>query len=68
MLRPQGDAVDLINRSVEMTEADQIDRLRLIWSDNVEGGVIAQAMQALGLGLNRSRRSLGSYRPVVHSA
>ncbi len=35
MLRPQGDAVDAINPSVELTEADRIDRLRLIRSDNV---------------------------------
>jgi DNA processing protein len=35
MLLPQGDAVDAINPSVELTEADRIDRLRLIRSDNV---------------------------------
>ena len=35
MLRPQGDAVDAINPSVELTEAERIDRLRLIRSDNV---------------------------------
>jgi DNA processing protein len=35
MLRPQGDAVDAINPSVELTEPDRIDRLRLIRSDNV---------------------------------
>src|SRR5438270_461481 len=35
MLRLQGAAVDAINPSVELTEADRIDRLRLIRSDNV---------------------------------
>ncbi|UPJ45347.1 DNA-protecting protein DprA [Bradyrhizobium sp. 40] len=35
MLCLQGAAVDAINPSVEMTEADRIDRLRLIRSDNV---------------------------------
>ena len=35
MLRLQGDAVDAIDPSVELTEADRIDRLRLIRSDNV---------------------------------
>jgi DNA processing protein len=35
MLRPQGGAVDTISRSVELTEAERIDRLRLIRSDNV---------------------------------
>lgn len=35
MLSLQGDAVDAINRSVELTEAERIDRLRLIRSDNV---------------------------------
>src|SRR6478609_9118091 len=35
MLRPQGAAVDAINPSVELTEAERIDRLRLIRSDNV---------------------------------
>ena len=35
MLRLQGDAVDAINRNVELTEADRIDRMRLIRSDNV---------------------------------
>ncbi|MET4492427.1 hypothetical protein ABIA94_008028 [Bradyrhizobium sp. LA7.1] len=35
MLPPQGDAVDAINPSVELTEAERIDRLRLIRSDNV---------------------------------
>jgi DNA processing protein len=35
MLLPQGDAVDAINPSVELTEAERIDRLRLIRSDNV---------------------------------
>lgn len=43
MLRPQGAAVDAINRSVELTEADRIDRLRLIRSDNVgPRGIMAQ--------------------------
>ena len=35
MLCLQGDAVDAINPSVELTEADRVDRLRLIRSDNV---------------------------------
>src|SRR4051812_27837992 len=35
MLLLQGDAVDAINPSVELTEAERIDRLRLIRSDNV---------------------------------
>src|SRR6478672_7304683 len=35
MLLPQGDAVDAINPSVELTELERIDRLRLIRSDNV---------------------------------
>src|SRR3569832_1009603 len=35
MLSLQGDAVDVINSSVELTEADRIDRLRLIRTDNV---------------------------------
>ncbi|MCA1388087.1 DNA-protecting protein DprA [Bradyrhizobium sp. IC3123] len=35
MLSLQGDAVDAINSSVELTEAERIDRLRLIRSDNV---------------------------------
>ncbi|MET3996166.1 hypothetical protein ABIB94_008998 [Bradyrhizobium sp. JR7.2] len=35
MLLPQGDAVDAINPSVELTEAERIDRLRLIRFDNV---------------------------------
>src|SRR3954463_9863731 len=35
MLCLQGAAVDAINPSVELTEADRIDRLRLIRSDNV---------------------------------
>jgi DNA processing protein len=35
MLPPQVDAVDAINPSVELTEAERIDRLRLIRSDNV---------------------------------
>src|SRR5947208_1396872 len=35
MLLPQGDAVDAINPSLELTEADRVDRLRLIRSDNV---------------------------------
>lgn len=35
MLSLQGDTVDAINPSVELTEPDRIDRLRLIRSDNV---------------------------------
>jgi DNA processing protein len=35
MLIPQGDAVDAITTTVALTEADRIDRLRLIRSDNV---------------------------------
>jgi DNA processing protein len=35
MLLPQGDTVDAINPSVELTETERIDRLRLIRSDNV---------------------------------
>ena len=35
MLPPQGDTVDVINPSVELTEQERIDRLRLIRSDNV---------------------------------
>lgn len=47
MLPPQGDAVDVINPSVELTELERIDRLRLIRSDNVgPRGVMAQTPQA----------------------
>jgi DNA processing protein len=35
MLSPQGDAVDAINSTPALTEAERIDRLRLIRSDNV---------------------------------
>jgi DNA processing protein len=35
MVRPQGDAVDAINSTIELTEPERIDRLRLIRSDNV---------------------------------
>ncbi|MBJ7408401.1 MAG: DNA-protecting protein DprA, partial [Bradyrhizobium sp.] len=35
MLSLQGDTVDAINPSVELTESERIDRLRLIRSDNV---------------------------------
>src|SRR5215475_6593276 len=35
MLRPQGDTVDAINTTVALTEAERIDRMRLIRSDNV---------------------------------
>src|SRR5262245_51270545 len=35
MLLPQGDAVDAINPNVELTDAERLDRLRLIRSDNV---------------------------------
>lgn len=35
MLALQGAAVDAINPSIELTEAERIDRLRLIRSDNV---------------------------------
>jgi hypothetical protein len=43
MLRSQGDAVDAINPSVELTEADRLDRLRLIRSDNVgPRGIVAR--------------------------
>ena len=35
MLCLQGDTVDAINNSVELTELERIDRLRLIRSDNV---------------------------------
>src|SRR5262249_13309089 len=35
MLSPQGDAVDAFNPGIELTEADRIDRMRLIRSDNV---------------------------------
>ncbi|MET3240071.1 putative Rossmann fold nucleotide-binding protein DprA/Smf involved in DNA uptake [Bradyrhizobium japonicum] len=35
MLRLQGGTVDAINPSVELTEAERVDRLRLIRSDNV---------------------------------
>jgi DNA processing protein len=35
MLVPQGDTVDAINSTIELTEAERIDRLRLIRSDNV---------------------------------
>jgi len=43
MLRLQGAAVDAINPSVELSEADRVDRLRLIRSDNVgPRGIMAQ--------------------------
>jgi DNA processing protein len=35
MLRPQGDTVDAINSTIALTEAERIDRMRLIRSDNV---------------------------------
>ncbi len=35
MLRAQGDTVDAITNTTTLTEADRIDRLRLIRSDNV---------------------------------
>jgi DNA processing protein len=35
MVRAQGDAVDAINPTQALTEADRVDRLRLIRSDNV---------------------------------
>lgn len=39
--------MDAINPSVELTEADRIDRLRLIRSDNVgPRGIMAQTPQA----------------------
>jgi hypothetical protein len=47
MLLLQGDAVDAVNRNVELTEADRIDRMRLIRSDNVgPRGIMAQTPQA----------------------
>jgi len=47
MLPSQGDAVDAFNSIVELTEADRIDRLRLIRSDNVgPRGIMAQTPQA----------------------
>jgi DNA processing protein len=47
MLPPQGDAVDAINPSVELTEAERIDRMRLIRSYNVgPRGTMAQTLQA----------------------
>ncbi len=46
MLCVQGDTVDAINPSVELTEPDRIDRLRLIRSDDVgPRGVMAQTSQ-----------------------
>lgn len=46
MLSLQGDTVDAINPSVELTEPDRIDRLRLIRSDNVgPRGIMAQTPQ-----------------------
>jgi hypothetical protein len=49
MLHLQGDAVDAINHSMELTEADRIDRLRLIQSDNVGPlGVMARTPQRVG--------------------
>ncbi|MCK1742647.1 hypothetical protein IVA80_17675 [Bradyrhizobium sp. 139] len=46
MLRLQGAAVDAINPSVELTEAERIDRLRLIRSDNVgPRGIVEQTPQ-----------------------
>jgi hypothetical protein len=48
MLRLQGDAVDAINSSVELTEAERVDRLRLIRSDNVgPRGVLVQTPQGV---------------------
>ncbi|MHC2279382.1 hypothetical protein ACVME8_006025 [Bradyrhizobium diazoefficiens] len=47
MLCLQGDAVDAINPSAELTEAERVDRLRLIRSDNVgPRGIMAQTPQA----------------------
>ncbi|MGY4504481.1 hypothetical protein ACVWYH_008438 [Bradyrhizobium sp. GM24.11] len=38
--------MDAINRNVELTEADRVDRLRLIRSDNVgPRGIMAQTPQ-----------------------
>src|SRR3569832_1353715 len=48
MLSLQGDAVDVINSSVELTEADRIDRLRLIRSDNVGPRTFRSLLQHFG--------------------
>lgn len=46
MLRPQAVAVDAINPSKELTEAERVDRLRLIHSDNIgPRGIMAQTPQ-----------------------
>lgn len=46
MLHLQGAAVDAINPTVELTELERIDRLRLIRSDNVgPRGIMAQTPQ-----------------------
>ncbi len=46
MLCLQGDSVDAINPSVELTETERVDRLRLIRSDNVgPRGIMAQTPQ-----------------------
>jgi len=47
MLSLQGDAVDAIIPTPALTEAERIDRLRLIRSDNVgPRGIMAQTPQA----------------------
>jgi hypothetical protein len=61
MLASQGDAVDAINPSVKVSEADRIDRLRLIRSDNVgPRGIMAQTPQAF-------RRSTDHLKGVVYA-
>jgi hypothetical protein len=43
MLAPQGASVDAINDPIKLTDAERLDRLRLIRSDNVgPRGIMAQ--------------------------
>jgi DprA-like N-terminal HHH domain len=47
MLRPQGTDVDAVNPVTQLTDAERIDRLRLIRSENVgPRGIMAQTPQA----------------------
>jgi hypothetical protein len=60
MLPPQGAAVDAINSTIALTEAERIDRLRLIRSDQVgPRGIMAQTPT------HRSRESASADLPFT---
>jgi hypothetical protein len=51
MLQQHGDSMDAINTASNLSDAERIDRLRLIRSDNVgPRGIMAQTPQALRQG------------------